>query len=791
MKRKFRLEIIIGVLLLVVISFLTIGYASYTQLLTLNSTSTFKADGVAWISSITVSDSSHVLPGGESHTVRGLDVDFDVEFENVGSNADYHITYEVTIQNDSYYSYDFTQSVVDADVTAAGGNITVNYQVTGIDPGETIPSRGSKTFYVTVTVTIAEGYNGDINIDGEITNEVEQEDIGSIIAAISGSNSGDLVNNSQAQFTISVANTFEYIRHFNFSINNTNDFSIVDCSTGNAISEITIGANTTSNYQVCIKANDGVEFSSSPQPVGIFMDCTETGRSTVGTVNLTVPVTIVNTDHDAPIISSVSAERVYGQTGSVKLTWSGTDESNISSYYIVVKKKGANPSTTTIGPIVASENPESYTVTNVSENTDYEFIIYGVDQHTNSGASAADDPDSTSGAAVTTGDVNYSWHYSITWHLSGMSTATGTATTAEEDKTYSATLNLNNPLTRDWPDNLTITMGGHSGNLAKCTRDTTTCDGYYWNDGTLKIYHVTGNLDITGSDQARCLIKGTKVLLADNTYKNVEDIEYDDLLAVWDYKNGKVTYEYPIWIEQEKQTSSYQKTTFSDGTVLKTVGGHAVYDLDKKMFVDVNKPTEFKVGSKIAKIVNGKVKPVTVKKIEFIKEDTSYYHVVSTTYYNIIANDILTTDDATILSNLYGFTKNIKWPKERDSIISDKANLYEYKDLNGSLPYYMYAGLRAREAKYIVNLGYMSDEMLQYYFLTNQSNPEMVKSPITVFGVRFWPLSIDDNKVMVREGTTIVLPNNNVKCYYNTSDDKCYKPNEKVKIYYGTHFISK
>ena len=788
MKKKIRIkpEVIIAVLLLFTISFLTVGYARYTRLLTINSTSTFKADGIAWISSLTVYDSSNV--DTESHTINGLDVDFNVAFANVGSNADYHITYQVTIQNDSYFSYDFTQSVVDADVTAAGGNININYQVTGIDPGETIPSRSSKTFYVTVTVTIAEGYEGDINIDGEITNEVEHEDIGSIIGVISGTDSGDLVNNSQAPFTISVANTFPYIRHFNFSLNST-DFDIVDCSTGNPISEITIPENTTNSYQICIKANPDVEFSGSPQSVGVFMNCTETGRSTVGFVNLDVPVTIVVTDHDAPVISSVSVTRVYGQTGNATITWSGTDESNITAYYIVVKKAGADP--TTIGPLAADTNPESYTFTGMSENTNYEFIIYGVDQHTNSGAGSVSDPSSTSGYAVTTGTVNYSWHYAVTWHLSGMTVSSG-ATTAEEDKTYSATLRLNNSLTRDWPNNLTITMGGHNGSLSKCSSDNSSCDGYYWNNGTLKIYHVTGALDITGSDQSACLTKGTKVLLANGKYKNIEDIGYDDLLAVWDYKNGKITYEYPIWIEKEEKTKLYQKTTFSDGKVLNTVGDHAVFDLDNNLFVNVHNPDEFGIGSRVAKIENGKIKPITVKNIEYIKKKTTYYHVVSTTYYNIIANDILTTDDATILSNLYGFTDNIKWPNSRNEIINDKSNLYDYEDINNSLPYYMFRGLRASEAKYIINLGYMTDEELQYYFLTNQSNPDMVKQPITKNNSRYWPVSIDNKKFgLIKEGEKFTLPKSKVSCYYNTSDNKCYKPNEKITIYYGTHFIAK
>ena len=43
----------------------------------------------------------------------------------------------------------------------------------------------------------------------------------------------------------------------------------------------------------------------------------------------------------------------------------------------------------------------------------------------------------------------------------------------------------------------------------------------------------------------------------------------------------------------------------------------------------------------------------------------------------------------------------------------------------------------------------------------------------------------------IKKGRGITLPNAKVSCYFNTSDSKCYKPNDKVKIYYGTHFITK
>ena len=56
---------------------------------------------------------------------------------------------------------------------------------------------------------------------------------------------------------------------------------------------------------------------------------------------------------------------------------------------------------------------------------------------------------------------------------------------------------------------------------------------------------------------------------------------------------------------------------------------------------------------------NGELKPVEVTKISIVEESAKYYHVVSTEFYNIFANDVLTTDDEVILSNLYGFDDQV------------------------------------------------------------------------------------------------------------------------------------
>ena len=83
-------------------------------------------------------------------------------------------------------------------------------------------------------------------------------------------------------------------------------------------------------------------------------------------------------------------------------------------------------------------------------------------------------------------------------------------------------------------------------------------------------------------------------------------------------------------------------------------------------------------------------------------------------------------------------------------------------------------------------------------FLRNFAYNE-IKEPYKINGVNAWMMttSLDDlsddyHKYLYKEGSTYTLPNNKeVKCFFNTFDDKCYKPGSKIKVETSFHFIAK
>jgi hypothetical protein len=75
-----------------------------------------------------------------------------------------------------------------------------------------------------------------------------------------------------------------------------------------------------------------------------------------------------------------------------------------------------------------------------------------------------------------------------------------------------------------------------------------------------------------------CLAQGTLITLADNSTKTIENIQMSDLIKVWDFDNSVFASAHPLWIKQQETTTQYNLLTFSDGSTLKTINQHRIFN---------------------------------------------------------------------------------------------------------------------------------------------------------------------------------------------------------------------
>lgn len=731
----------------------------------------------------------------QNPTFSDMSANFNVTFKRAddATTNDFKATYEVELTNDSYSNYIFRGFDFNPVITASSDedSAVLHLEVEGVTNGETLAPGSSKRFRV-ILVLEANNPNGtygtQVGTEVDTTKPTTEE--GELVANITSSTNNLQAPNTRATVNVEVVNTFSTAKEFTWMSSNSN-LQLIDAS-GNPLEPVTIAANSTENYTIYVKANDGAMFSQNTANTTILLSSNGIANVTVDTLTFNVDVSQGVDNTKVTVGNAVTAMNGTPPTpGRLVATWNRIDSggSEVIDYTVLLY----NDEGTLKGTGHTNSSLTTYTFNDL-EDDGYYIVVYGEDAYHNSGAEDAAGATQNSGYATRSATTNYKWRFNVdTSGLENLDSSGGSV--AYLNDTYKTTLSASGTWTAipNSTNGMTVTMGG---------RNLTAGSGYTYDtsSGVITIPNVTGDITITASARTTCLIEGTKILMANGKYKNIENINYDDLLMVYSYETGSFVPMYPIWIEKTKTTTSYQQNTFSDGTILNTLGYHGIYETNLNRFVSVDKAHEFKVGSKIAKLNKDLTgfDTVTVTDIEYKRETKNYYHVVSTRYYNIIANDLLTTDGTVILSNLYGFNKDITWNKElRAKALKDT---YSYDDLKSAIPYYMYKGLRAEEGKFLANYG-LDLETFKYYLIMNQNNSEMLKEPIQRLNKNVWMVTTSEDNVtdlnkhnyLRYEGSTVTLSNgknNNVKGWLNTSDNKVYLPNDTITVYHGIHLIA-
>lgn len=667
-----------------------------------------KITGISYVSGINVSGTPN--PSIDSTTGE---INFDLTFLGGLDNTDtLQATYRLTVTNSTDDDYTFTAPSSNLTLRISPTEVRdITYTLSGIAVGDTIPANSSVSFNIILETDYVSGEHsaeGGIEVD-----PVTQRDP-SLVGAISGSNSGDLSgNNTLTSFQISVESTFEETK--TFTINTlSSDFEIVN-SSGQPLGAQTIAAETTGTYTFYMKKASGAAFASETTTAGITISYDST-YTNVGEVNIKVDRDPSYVDSQAPTISGVSITRDNAVDGRVVISWTGVDNVGVASYSIYRCQSTCTSVATGISGL-----DNSYTLNNTPDGT-YNFVVVGFDDEGNTATQnqingANTDPGPASG----TGNVSLSWAYTITGNITNGSLVNNSGNTVRAGGTYRGTIT---PSSSDY-----TTPSSKNDVTVRVNGQQTT--NFTYSNGVVEISGVTGNIQITATcPSTGCLIEGTMIAVLDEngrrTTKPIEDITYSDMLVVWNHETGTVGYVHPARIEKSSVSPSYQLTTFSDGSTLGTVSWHGIFDVDANEFVSVDDFSKFGIGTRVYKVVDDQLTPVTVTNIERVEQQVNIYYITSSTYYNIISDDFLTTNGYVITSNFYGFEGNVQWPAARAEFISNPDNLYTYEDFADiGIPLRMFNDLRLGEAAYLQRYG-ITLQMFKDYLVSNRVIEDMV-----------------------------------------------------------------
>lgn len=831
MKRRDNSIIILTLLFFIICSFLTIGYAFSDKILDLGGVVTIYESGKLKIVSVELDTTAeNTLPANSGQGMildESGNIALDYNFTVSKAENTYYATYIITIENSSYQAYHFNGFIIDpvinisgATSSQAGAKVTYEYVNTAasdldLQENNIINPKETRHLAVKLSIYVASKVNNtNIGVSGGADIATSTDNSGKFYGNVK-TNTIDLQNNNIDCFTFEVLNTYNQAKTFSISSGNSN-FVFVN-SDGSELNDFSINApseedpeNNTKEYEACVVISSTAIFENTSQSTSVILESNEISPYSIG--NLKISVNLSEEKDEAKVeIGDVTFEPVQydTSTGSLitKASWSRLDTGGTSVNNYFIQLYDSNDSTLidtfTVPGDAAISN---YTLTldssflsnnktnMVTNNHNYYIKVYGVDEAGNSGLS---DCSSSNNYCFASPETSLKYEFDLNLSDSNKRVALS-------DGTTSAKIYLNAEFTDTLiasGNNVTL---GSSVTVTMAGQEFTNGTEYYFGlnsgtseQGTLTIYSnvITNDVSVVAkTSTTSCLVEGTKIRLANGKVKNIEDIKYDDLLIAVSHDTGEVVYEYPIWIEETGEAEEYQITTFSDGSILKTVGSHGVYNVDLKEYVSVIDREKFDIGTRVIKINNDNQKEiVTVVNIEEIEKPIKYYHVSSTYYHNVIAENILTTDAILVVSNMFKFNDNLAWTEERANFINNN-QLFVYEDWAHIFPEHIFKGFRMAEAMILQQKG-----LLDISIFDRVLNGRMIIPPTTDSGKYKWMVTTSDNistseSKFYEANSYYILPEpipvegKVFKGWHNYGDNKYYMPGDKVEIIYSMYF---
>ncbi len=193
-----------------------------------------------------------------------------------------------------------------------------------------------------------------------------------------------------------------------------------------------------------------------------------------------------------------------------------------------------------------------------------------------------------------------------------------------------------------------------------------------------------------------CFTAGTLITLANGNKKRIEDLTFNDKILAYDFMTGNyVEKNISVLVYHGNDLYTVNNLKFSDGTVLKTIGDHGVFDYDLNKFVYINEENyQEYIGHNFVKGENNSV--VKLEKVIFTKEYTGSYSLSSSKTSNAIAEGMLTVAppenfynwikmDGKMHYDVVGLEKDIeKYGLYTYDIFKDYVTEKQYEDFNGA-----------------------------------------------------------------------------------------------------------
>jgi len=205
-------------------------------------------------------------------------------------------------------------------------------------------------------------------------------------------------------------------------------------------------------------------------------------------------------------------------------------------------------------------------------------------------------------------------------------------------------------------------------------------NGWYYKDDPDQPYVYCGNdLDHSPFGE-KCFAKGTKILMSDNSYKNIEDIKVGDTVMSLNHQTGKQEPKQVYLIYKGENTDKSFTLKFTNNINLSICGKHDLFEKDSRKYVTIinDNAKEF-IGKHFYNAVANRYEELL--EVVYNDEQVDYYSIYIKNNLNCIAEDMLSLpDDVDEYLNVYSFKEDLTIDQQQLKKDIEKYGLLEYKE---------------------------------------------------------------------------------------------------------------
>lgn len=205
-----------------------------------------------------------------------------------------------------------------------------------------------------------------------------------------------------------------------------------------------------------------------------------------------------------------------------------------------------------------------------------------------------------------------------------------------------------------------------------------------------------------------CFAADTLIMLADGTQKRIDQLRFGDKILAWDFFTGTYTaQEISLLVNHGEAQYQVANLRFSDGTVLRLIGEHGVfdYDLNQYVYLSVFNMQDF-VGHRFVQCsADGAYNVVTLSEAFETEEYTSAWSVSSAITSNAFASGMLTVAPPDDFYNWIEMDGKLRYNAEQFQKDVEQYGLYSYEDFADFVTYEQFVAFNGAYLKIPVEKG--------------------------------------------------------------------------------------